>query len=224
MTVAKIPFSVIIEWMCFITSILFIPKGLNQKYWMRFTPYLAIVVLVETFSYLVGRVINIDINKHYIYNSFILIWSAFHLWIFTKIITIKNITAVCKTIGVAIIVCYFVEWLNFGFDFYLYRTDTFIGGIIVLLSVIYFISLFKQDEYHDILKDASFWFVAGCLIFYGTTTSINAFFEELVKIRVKGQVSLRYIIINIFNVIMYSCWIKSFLCLRNKKIYTRASS
>ncbi|MGE6220010.1 hypothetical protein ACQKCH_09300 [Nubsella zeaxanthinifaciens] len=224
MSITKIPLSVIMEWMCLIASILFIPKKLTQSYWRMFIPYLALVAVVETFSYLVGRVIDIDLNKHYIYNSFLLVWSLFHLWIFAKIIPLKNIKAVCITIGFAIVVCYIVEWAYFDFTFYLYRTDTFIGGIIVLLSVIYYISLFKQDEYHDILKDASFWFVTGCLIFYGTTTSINAFFEELVRIRIKGQVSLRYIIINIFNVIMYSCWIKSFLCLRNKKIYTQALS
>jgi hypothetical protein len=222
MIITKVPFSVIIEWVCFIASILFIPTKLKHNYWRALIPYLGIVVAVETFSYLVGRVIAMNLNKHYLYNSFLLIWSTFHLWFFSKIIPLKNIKALCLAITVAIASCYVIEWVNFGFSFYLYRTDTFIGGIMVLLSVIYFVALFKQEEYHDLLKDASFWFVTGCLIFYGTTTSINAFFEELIKIRVKGQVSLRYIIINIFNLIMYSCWIKSFLCLRNKRIYTQA--
>lgn len=219
MTITKIPFSVIIEWMCLIASILFIPRNLFQKFWKLFIPYLMIVVTVETFSYLVGRVINLDVNKHFIYNTFLLIWIAFHLWIFTKIIPLKNVKMLSLLIGFTIAVSYFIEWFNFGFNFYLYRTDTLASGCIVLFSVIYYISLFKQDEYHDLLTDAAFWFVTGCLIFYGTTTSINAFFEELVRIRIKGQVSLRYIVINIFNVIMYSCWIKSFLCLKNKRIY-----
>lgn len=222
MIITKIPFSVIIEWMCLVASILFIPKNLVQKHWRFFTIYLLTVVGVETFSYLIGRVIQVDVNKHILYNGFLLIWPIFHIWIFAKVISLKNINILCLLIGIAIATCYIVEATHFGLSFYLYRTDTLASGAVVLLSIIYYISLFKQDEYHDLLKDAAFWFVTGCLIFYGTTTAINAFFEELVRIRIKGQVSLRYIIINIFNLIMYSCWIKSFLCLKNKQIYTRA--
>lgn len=222
MIIAKIPFSVIIEWMCLIASILFIPKNLIQKHWRCFIPYLLIVATLETFSYLIGRVIQIDLNKHILYNSFLLIWPIFHFYIFSKVILLKSANFLCLIITIAVLISYFFEWFSFGFNSYLYRTDTFAGGCMVLLSIIYYIGLFKQDEYHDLLKDAAFWFVTGCLIFYGTTTAINAFFEELVRIRIKGQVSLRYVIINIFNIIMYSCWIKSFLCLRNKQIYTRA--
>ena len=220
-TFLNIPYSLIIEWMCLITSILFIPKSLNQKYWRFFTPYLLVIVIVETFSYLAGRIIDIKPNNHILYNTFLLVWPLFHLWIFTKIIPLRSIKILTILIGLVIMTSYLIECLYSGYSFYLYRTDTFASGCIVLLSIIYYISLFKQEEYHDLLKDAAFWFVTGCLIFYGTTTAINAFFEELVRIRIKSQVSLRYIIINIFNVIMYSCWIKSFLCLNNKQIYTR---
>ena len=217
----KIPFSLIIEWLCFVASILYIGKNTEPSYWKLFPIYLGIMVLVETYCHYLGRVTPTTRSNHAIYNSFFVIYYSFHIWIFSKVITLRRIKGVCALLGLALLVSYFYEWSHQGFFFLFYRTNTIFSGIVVLLCVIYYISLFKQEEYHDLLKDASFWFVTGCLIFYATNVAVNAFFLELVRTKIKGQVSIRYLIMAILNIVMYSCWIKSFLCLKNKRIYTQ---
>jgi len=218
----KIPFSLIIEWMCFIASILFINNATQPKYWKLFPIYLGIMVLVETYCHYIGRIAFAYKGNHAIYNGFFLIYYSFHLYIFSKIINLKNIRIICAILSLILLVSYLSEWMHQGYFFLFYRTNTIFSGILVLLCILYYISLFKQDEYHDLLKDVSFWFATGCLIFYATNVAVNAFFLELVRTKIKGQVSIRYVIMAILNIIMYSCWIKSFLCLRNKQIYTRA--
>ena len=222
MEVSKIPFSLIIEWMCFISSILFIPKKVNPKFWTFFGIYLGIMILIESYAHYTTIVTITSKNNHAIYNGFLFFYAAFHLWIFSKVIVLKYINRLCLLLAFLLLIGYFGEWLHQGFGLYFYRTNTVFSGIITLLCIIYYFSLFQQEEYHDLLKDAAFWFVTGCLIFYATNTAVNAFFAEIVRTKIKGQVSIRYIIMALLNIIMYSCWIKSFLCLRNKQIYIQA--
>ncbi len=208
--------------MCFVASILFIPKRIFPRYWRAFIIYLGILIIFETYTHVASKMATVTRSNHSLYNSFMLVYASFHIWIFSKIITLKNIKIICSLLALGLLVGYISEWLYQGFYLYFYRTNTAFSGIMVLLCIIYYFSLFKQDEYHDLLKDATFWFVTGCLIFYATNTAVNAFFAELIRVKIKGQVSIRYAIINILNILMYSCWIKSFLCLKNKQIYTRA--
>ena len=222
MEITKIPFSLIIEWMCFISSILYIPNKINPKFWSLFRVYLGIMILIETYTHYTIIVAMSSKNNHVIYNGFLFFYAGFHLWIFSKIIALKYIKHICLSLAILLLTAYIAEWMHQGFGLYFYRTNTIFSGIITLICIIYYFSLFKQDEYHDLLKDAAFWFVTGCLIFYATNTTVNAFFAEIIRTKIKGQVSIRYIIMAVLNIMMYSCWIKSFLCLRNKQIYTRA--
>jgi hypothetical protein len=209
------------EWMCFVASVLLIPKNVQPKYWRAFILYLGVTVIVESYTHYLGRIVATPQNNHAIYNAFLLVYMPFHVWVFSKLIALKNIKILCAILLLGLLFGYAIEWAHQGFGFYFYRTNTAFSGVVVLLCIVYYFSLFMQNEYYDLLKDASFWFVTGCLIFYATNTAVNAFFAELVRVRVKGQVSLRYIIITILNILMYVCWIKSFLCLRNKQIYTQ---
>ncbi|WP_461789234.1 hypothetical protein [Pedobacter sp.] len=223
MDLLKIPFSIIIEWMCFFASILFIPKKVQPSYWKAFIVYLGILAIFETCAHLVVKTFPTFKSNHVLYNGFLPIYCFFHFWIFSKVINLKRIRIICLTLAALLSIGYMIEWYHQGFGSYFYRTNTAFSGLVVLLCITYYFSLFKQEEYHDILKDAAFWFVTGCLIFYATNTTVNAFFAEIIRVKIKGQLSIRYAIMNILNILMYSCWMKSFLCLRNKRIYTRAS-
>lgn len=208
--------------MCFVASILFIPRKIKPVYWRAFPVYLAILVVVETYCHYVSRSASVNRNNHAIYNGFFLVYACFHLWIFSKIILLKKAELLCACIALILLAGYAYEWNYQGFFFLFYRTITTFSGAVALLCIAYYFSLFKQESYHDLLKDASFWFVTGCLIFYTTNTAVNAFFAELVRIKIKGQISIRYVVMALLNVMMYGCWIKSFLCLKNKRIYIQA--
>ncbi len=220
MWLAKIPFSIIAEWMCFIASILLIRQA-SPKFWKWFIPYLAITVAIESFSFFVNRVLHFGLYTQWLYNLFFLIYMVFHIYIFYQIIAlpfIKNVGRVCLLL---LIGCYIWDWNSKGFNVSFSTANTLFNGVMIVLSILYFYSLFQEEEPRDILKEPAFWFVTGCLVFYATSTCVSAFFDEIVAYSKKNNFPLRYVIMNFLNIIMYGCWIKSFLCLYRDRAFSR---
>ena len=207
----KIPFSLIMEWMCFISSILLIKN--SAKYWRYFIVYLAITVIIETYSFVVNRCLFLNLDTQWLYNIFLLIYIIFHTYIFYKIIHISYIRNLCITCLLLLLAFFCWEFYTNGFMKYFSRTNTIFSGVIILLSIIYYYSLFKHEEVKDIMCEPAFWFTSGCLIFYVTSSATNAFFNEIVVYSQQNKFPLRYVIMNFLNIIMYGCWIKSFICL-----------
>jgi len=201
--------------MCLITSILFL-RNVRPKFWRTFIPFLALTVAVESYGYYTAFVLPKGINNAWLYNLFLIIYSLFNTWIFSRIIHLKNIKNLAILFLLMVIGCYFWEFqLNKGLnDLFLYRTNNFFGAGMVIFSIIYYFNLFKQQDYKNILKQPEFWFVAGCFIFYTTSTCVNSFFSELVTTKIIGNFPLRYFIMCLLSFAMYSSWIKSFLCFR----------
>jgi hypothetical protein len=221
MTLTNIPFSIIIEWMCLIASILLLRTTL-PKFWKWFIPYLGITVAVESYSYIVNRVLHLQIGTHWIYNSYLLIYLIFHIYIFYRIIDLHFIKATCLTCLFFLIGCYALDCYNLGFTRSFSRTNTFFTATVIMLSVLYYYSLFQKEESKDILKEPSFWFVTGCLMFYATSTGVTALFDQIVNYNQDSIILVRRMIIAILNIIMYGCWIKSFICLQKTQTYLRA--
>ncbi len=218
MNLLLLPYSQIIEWVCLITSILFL-RSAKPKYWRVFIIYLLITVIVEDWAYYIAHYAR-HLSNHWLYNIFLVIYASFHLWVFSKIINLPNINKICLSLLVVIGGFYVWEWNNQGLENLFYRSNTVFGISVTLLSIYYYYSLFKQDTYIEILKDPAFWFVTGCLIFYATSTGVNAFFLQILN----GNHKIRYFVLTFLNLFMYSCWMKSFLCLYKNKSSIRSSS
>jgi hypothetical protein len=213
MNILHIPYGLIIEWVCLITSILLLRRA-SPKFWQIFIPYLAFTVGIETYAYLSITEFG-NRNTHNLYNIFLFVYLCFHLYLFSKIINLRQSNKIVSFCLIVLLGFYFFEWQFTNHSFFSI-TNTVFGGIVILLSIIYYISLFKRDE----MKQSEFWFVTGCLVFYSATTSVNAFFDQLLWLDKKmGELPIRYIIVSSANIIMYGCWIKSFLCQKDKKIY-----
>ncbi len=219
MWLTKFPFSLIVEWMCLIASILFL-RNTYSKYWRYFIPYLAITVIIESYSFFVNRYLFLNVDTQWLYNVFLLIYTVFHIYIFYKIIDIPYVKNICIICLLLILGFYSWDFYNIGFMKYFSTTNTIFSGALILLSILYYYSLFKQEEAKDILSEPAFWFVSGCLIFYVTSSVANAFFKEIVEYSKQIKFPLRYVIMNFLNIMMYGCWIKSFICLHK----TQASS
>ena len=212
----KIPYAQITEWMCFVASIILLLRA-KPKFWRYFMPYLAITVAVETYGYYSARYIT-GANNHWLYNLFLAVYIIFHLFIFHKIISLKITKILCFFLFIVLLTAYLYEWSTLGFQHFFSATNTLFGGVIIILCLMYYYNFFILEEITDILKEPAFWFVTGCLFFYATSTSINAFFEEFVKYSKANKFPLRFVILNFLNIIMYTCWFKSFLCLRKAQI------
>lgn len=217
----QLPFTLISEWMCFIASILIIKKY-HSNSWRIFQVYLLIVICVETFNYFGLRFRYITSNQ-WLYNLFLPVHGLFYFYVFSKIIQLKSVkTAFAIACGIFII-SVLSEGLYQGFDRYFFRSHIVFFILGMGFCIMYYYSLFQQIEYSDLLKEPAFWFAAGSLAYFGIGASVTVFFTELVNLKIKNQIPLRQIIMGITNIIMYGCWIKSFLCLQNNQGYTRQS-
>lgn len=214
MSIFKLPISETVEWLCLIVAVLQL-RHVTPKFWRSFIGYMAITVIVELTTYYISHFTKGN-STHWVYNLFLAIYGLFHIWIFSKIIVLPKIKEICLGFLVVFLGFYVWEWMLQGFNLFFFKTNTLFGIEVIILSLIYFYSLFKQENYVQILKEPKFWFVTGCLIFYATSTSVNAFFEEILR----GNYKIRVIIITLLNVVMYCCWIKSFLCFRKNQIST----
>ena len=215
MSIFKLPISETVEWLCLIVAILQL-RQVTPKYWRSFIAYMSITILVEVSTYYISHYTKGN-STHWIYNSFLAVYGLFHIWIFAKIIPLAKINWITSALLILFLGFYAREWVSQGFNLFFFKTNTLFGIEITFLSLLYFYSLFRQENYVPILKEPAFWFVTGCLIFYATSSSVNAFFAEILK----GNYQIRGIIITLLNVVMYSCWIKSFLCFRKNQISTQ---
>ncbi|MEE1946155.1 hypothetical protein VRU48_13615 [Pedobacter sp. KR3-3] len=223
MSLIKFPFSLLAEWTCLIASILLL-RHVMPKYWKLFIPYLALTVALESYSFFANRVLLLKIDTQWMYNLFLLVYLIFHLYIFCKIIELRFIRNIGLGALLILLTSYGWEWAQKGFFVFFSTTNILFSGVVIVLCVIYFYSLFQQEDYKNIFKDAAFWFVTGCLIFYAATVGLFAFFSKIAAPNQTNLVILRKIIISILNIIMYGCWIKSFLCLRRAQASLRQSS
>lgn len=223
MSLIKFPFSLLAEWTCFATSILLL-RSVVPKYWKLFIPYLALTVALESYSFVANRVLLLKVDTQWMYNLFLLVYIVFHLYIFCKIIELRAIRNIGIVSLLFLLISYGWEWTQKGFLTFFSTTNILFSGLVIVLCLIYFYSLFQQEGYINIFKDAAFWFVTGCLIFYATTVGLFAFFSRIAAPDQTNLVILRKIIISILNIIMYGCWIKSFLCLRRAQASLRQSS
>lgn len=223
MSLIKFPFSLLAEWTCLITSILLL-RHMIPKYWKLFTPYLALTLVLESYSFVANRVLLLKVDTQWMYNLFLLIYIVFHLYIFCKIIELRFIRNIGMASLLVLVVSYGLEWSQKGFLVLFSTTNILFSGVVIILCIIYFYHLFQREDYINIFQDAAFWFVTGCLIFYAPTVGLFAFFSKMTAPDQTHLVILRKIIISILNIIMYGCWIKSFLCLRNAQTSLRQSS
>ena len=209
----KFPFQFIAEWMCFLTSILLLRR--SDQYWRTLRYYLCYVIIVESVSYYLAY----KYHNNLIFCNLTLIFEySYGLWLISNLVNLKNIKLVCLIAYLAFCVSYGLEYKSHRLGLYYFNNaDTFGSVIMIGLCLVYYFSLFQDEEYVDILKEPLFWFISGYFIFYTTSISLDTFFQKLVEVRIAHSISLRNIIMKILNFIFYGCWIKSFLCLRNKR-------
>ena len=220
MNIIAIPFSIIAEWMCFLASILLL-KTVPIKFWKWFSPYLAAIAVLETYCYYVKHTSIHRVDNQWLYNYAFILCIIFHLYIFSKVINTISAKKICLICVLILIGVYGFDFSIQGISNYFYTTNTTLNGIIIMLSLVYYYSLFKQDEFKDILVEPEFWFVTGCLIYFTTSTGVIALHKQILAQSEINQFPIRYVILNFLNLIMYGCWIKSFLCLKKNQVYSQ---
>ncbi len=148
---------------------------------------------------------------------------VFGIWITTGIAGLKKTEYLLLYSYTLFYTAYFIEWkIRGGINDYF--TVAYIVGSVVMICLCfrYYYLLFYQENYTNLLSDPAFWFISGYFIYYTTGVGFNAYFEQLNGVIIRGTVSLAEIILEILNLILYSFWIISFICIRNKPTSTTA--
>ncbi len=200
----------------------FLIKKPRKHPWLLFPVYLLIAMVLEWFNF-IGLNYKLLKNNQWLYNSFMPVYGLFYFYVFNHIIKLKRIKPFVLLLSISFLGVLLWEGFSHGFSNFFFRTLIYLSVVQLFLCGLYFYSIFQQDEYSDLLKDAAFWFVTGTLFYTAIVASTSIFFSELLKLQVKNQIPLRAILVVLGNIIMYGCWIKSFLCINNKQTYITQS-
>lgn len=113
-------------------------------------------------------------------------------------------------------------YYHFDFNNFTSITATIMSVVFVLASLYYYYCKLEDESYEPLLSSASFWWVSGALFFYFGSTACNLFFDYLAEYEVgRYNKSVRYLIFNILNIILYSCWTFSFICRYRQRKFSR---
>jgi hypothetical protein len=212
----NIHYPLIAEWLCFILAILLLSH--LDKYWHTIRFYLGFVVYTESIGYYMVAVAKCPSNN-WLYNLFILIEYSYGIWLLSHLINLKSIKLICGIAYLLFCASYVIEYINHNnsiasfFD----AADAMGSEVMIVLCMVYYYTLFKEEEYINLLKEPLFWLISGCFVFYTTSIGIDTFFKNLVDITKIHSISLRYIIMKFLDPILYVCWIRAFVCIKNKK-------
>lgn len=209
-------------WGCLIASFILSRKKSWQTPWNWFPYYLLIVALIEMISSF-GLHYHWIKSSQWLYNGFMPLYGLFYFYVFYHIIKLKYSKLLISLLAICFLGGIIWEGIVFGFSNFYFRSLILVSVLQLFLCGLYFFSLFKQDEYIDLLKTPAFWFTTGTLFYVAIVAATSIFFSELLKLQVKNQVPLRAFLVALGNIIMYSCWIKSFICINNKPTYTTQS-
>jgi hypothetical protein len=206
------------ELISLIMALLFIPKQ-QRSYMLWFIPFLLATNLVEWGSGWGWYSINgPNPGNNWIDNLFTNIEFVFYSYLFSKFTTDPHHRRriwICLScyLPLAVINIFLIQGWN---SFHSY---TFLLGSLMMIyfSCIYYLGLFRIQTYINLIRYPSFWIVSGLLFYYCGMFCWNTFFEAYGKLYILEYIQLFYIITNIFNILLYTCFSIAFICLRSNQ-------
>jgi hypothetical protein len=198
------------EILCFIAAMIFLFKD-KEPAWRMLIVYLFLTCFTELTGVYIRKVLFE--GNLFIYNIYILaecfFVSTFFYYLYQRYPHKKWWVAW----PVVFLLMYITEMFYNDFDNFVSITASVMSVVFVLASLLYFYNKLKDEHFEPLLTSGQFWWVSGTLCFYFGSTVCNLFFDFLMNNEVGGyDRSIRYLIFNILNVILYISWSYSFLC------------
>lgn len=199
------------EMLCLLIALFCLFKD-KEPAWKMFIFFLMVTCLVEVAGIYVRK--TLDQPNFAIYNLFLIIecsvQNLFFYYIIKQHSTLKLIMVVWL---VTFLLVYFTELIVTHFKAYASTSSTLMSVELILASVYYYYLLLKDNAYQNLFIYPSFWWVNGIICFYFGGIACNVFFSYMVLDQTVGiSHSVRYVVFNVLNVILYSCWSYSFIC------------
>ncbi|SDH22062.1 hypothetical protein SAMN05421827_11972 [Pedobacter terrae] len=207
----------IAEVICFIVALAIIWKDKNA-FGKVITCYLAIALVTEeAAAYLAIR----GIHNLWLFNIYIIfeisaiLYGLYHC--IKKYVSAKPIFLI--SLG-TIILTYIFFLVTQSFSHLNTVTITVMSVIFTLFCLYYYYLLLKDESFIEIRTHPEFWWVTGVLFYYFGSTMSNLF-DGLFTVKLIGFATLRYCIYIILNLILYSCWLYSFICrMKQRKLHS----
>lgn len=210
------------EVICFAVSLLCLYKD-KDPVWRLLILFLLVTSMVEVGGIYMRRVLQQP--NFMLYNVFLVIECLVESYFFYHLY--KTYYNRFKLFGAWIITflfVYFAELLSNKYGGYTFITLTVVSVMLVLASVYYYYLVLREDQFRSLSVYAPFWWVSGTLCFYFASTASNIFFNYLAKDRAPMiSHSIRYIVFNILNVVLYLNWSYSFICRYRQRISSSLS-
>lgn len=192
----------------------YFPKRTNHQYLFFFPPFLLLTLFVEIYGSFLS---SIKHNNILLYNIFSIIEFSFYLFIIGRML--RN--PIAKRLIIYTVFIYeFMCLVNISFiqGLKTFNTVTFAIGciLIVFACIFYFFELFRLPKTEDLYKNPAFWICTGLLFFYSCGFPLYGFVNFWAHIspsliRNFGK------IMAILNMLLYSLFTISFLCLIPRK-------
>jgi len=212
----NIHYPLIAEWLCFLVSILLLNNA--DRYWHTLRFYLGVVVLTESIAYYMVAVAKCPSNQ-WVYNLSILIEYGYGIWMLANLIQQKHIKYVALLFYLLFYGSYIFVYIGhkYSIESFFNISDTIGSELMIVLCMVYYYTLFHDEKYVKLLEEPLFWFITGYFIFYTTSVGADTFFQKLVSTTKIHSVSIRYLILKFLNPVLYACWIRTFICIKNKR-------
>ncbi|WP_336515834.1 hypothetical protein [Pollutibacter soli] len=155
-------------------------------------------------------------------NIFTTIEFMFYTWLFSKEVHHLFLSKMIRISGSILILAILINLLFFQGIAPEFHSYTYLPGsiLMILFAAALFFNNFLGEEYVDIPRTPMFWISIGVMFFYAGMFSLYTMLLPAIKSGDYSFVNLYLILTNVFNIILYSCFIISFLCLRGRKLAT----
>jgi len=198
-----------------IFAILF--RKLKHTFYRWFLPYLIIVILYEYGSF--SGWFTVNRSNHWSFNIISTLEFLFYGMILQHLLTGKNTR---RFLWIALAAVLVITLINITAiqGFWKLHTHSYLLQSVTIITAccIYFYQLMQQVKSETpLLRNPDFWLCTGILFYYLGGFMFFASFSHLVYKENSTFVILYLVIYNMYNIVLYSCLIRSFLCFRQRK-------
>ncbi|RFZ91024.1 hypothetical protein D0C36_18955 [Mucilaginibacter conchicola] len=177
-----------------------------------FIPFLLLTCVTELTGIYLREFLHI--RNYPIYNVYLLFECGFTSYFFYYLYQPYNYPVKWLYTWYAIfMVIYLSELFRLNFLNFPSATASIMSVVFVFACLYFYYLKLKDEHFEPLLYSASFWWVNGALFFYFGSTACNNFMDYLASHEsIIYNKSIRYVIYNILDILMYACWSYAFIC------------
>jgi len=210
------------EFVCLFVSLICLYKD-KDPVWRALIFFLLVTCAVEV----AGIHLRKELHRpnFMLYNIFLIVECFIQSYFFYHLIKVYKDKAMVLVIWIVLfLLCYFTELYKNHLGGFVFQTSSLMSVMLVLAGVYFNYLVLKDERFKRLSTDASFWWVSGTLCFYFGSTACNIFFEYLVHDKTPAiSHSVRYIVFNILNIVLYLNWSYAFICRYRQRISSSSS-